>query len=302
MAVSACVGATDEQQRELLEHGTALFPAACYHDDLEREEVPWHWHDEVETTVVEAGAAILSVGGVEHLVEQGDGFFINAGALHRIWPARPGACRLHAAIFHPRLVGGSMDSIFWQSYLQPLLSDPCRQCICFSQTVPWEREALQAVERAWRACAEEPPGYEFRMREALSWEIFLLAQHQPPVQKAPSEKALRDTERIKAMLQFIQEHYAEELTTARIARSAAVSASECLRCFRATVGTTPIQYVKQLRIQKAAELLASTDQRIADIGAACGFQEMSYFAKTFRTVKGQAPSRYRAEKQGRTAP
>ena len=68
------------------------------------------------------------------------------------------------------------------------------------------------------------------------------------------------------------------------------------------VGTTPIQYVKQLRIQKAAELLASTDQRIADIGAACGFQEMSYFAKTFRTVKGQAPSQYRAEKQGRTAP
>ena len=36
--------------------------------------------------------------------------------------------------------------------------------------------------------------------------------------------------------------------------------------------------------------------------AACGFQEMSYFAKTFRTVKGQAPSRYRAEKQGRPAP
>ena len=61
------------------------------------------------------------------------------------------------------------------------------------------------------------------------------------------------------------------------------------------VGTTPIQYVKQLRIQKAAELLASTDQRIADIGAACGFQEMSYFAKTFRELKGRTPSRYRAE-------
>ena len=47
----------------------------------------------------------------------------------------------------------------------------------------------------------------------------------------------------------------------------------------------------------AAELLASTDRKIADIGALCGFQEMSYFAKTFRTLKGRTPSAYRAEKR-----
>ena len=110
-------------------------------------------------------------------------------------------------------------------------------------------------------------------------------------------KALRDEQRMKAMLRFIQENYSEELTTEKIAGSANLSDSECLRCFRAMVGTTPIQYVKQLRVQKAAELLASTDRKIADIGALCGFQEMSYFAKTFRTLKGRTPSAYRAEKR-----
>lgn len=303
MALSRCIGETDGQGRELLDHGTALFPAACYHDDLEKGEVPWHWHDEIETTVVEGGAAVVSVGGESYVVQPGDGFFISAGALHGMWPAGPGPCRLRAVLFHPRLVGGGMDSIFWQRYLQPLLSDPCRQCVCFSREVPWEREALQAVEEAWQACAGEPPGYEFRMREELSREVFLLSQHRPAVQTPPSEKALRDTERIKIMLQYIQEHCGEELTTAKIARSAAVSESECLRCFRAMVGTTPIQYVKQLRIQRAAELLASTERRIADIGAACGFQEMSYFAKTFRTLKGKTPSAYRAAaREGGIAP
>ena len=95
------------------------------------------------------------------------------------------------------------------------------------------------------------------------------------------------------MLQYIQEHYGGELTLAKIAESASVSENECLRCFRSMIGSTPIQYVKQLRVQKAAELLVSTNRKISDIGAECGFQEMSYFAKTFRELKGCTPGDFR---------
>lgn len=95
------------------------------------------------------------------------------------------------------------------------------------------------------------------------------------------------------MLQYIQERYSGELTLAGIAESAAVSENECLRCFRSMIGCTPIQYVKQVRIQKAAELLSSTNRKISDIGAECGFQEMSYFAKTFRELKGCTPGEFR---------
>ncbi len=40
-----------------------------------------------------------------------------------------GAERMHATVFHPRLVGGSLDSIFWQGYVQPLLSDASCRCV-----------------------------------------------------------------------------------------------------------------------------------------------------------------------------
>ncbi len=95
------------------------------------------------------------------------------------------------------------------------------------------------------------------------------------------------------MLQFVQEHIQEELTISSIAQSAAISESECLRCFREMLGTTPIRYVRQLRIQRAAELLESTGLKIAEIAALCGFQEMSYFSKTFREAKGCTPKEYR---------
>ena len=94
---------------------------------------------------------------------------------------------------------------------------------------------------------------------------------------------------MKRMLQYIQEHYTEEIFLSQIAESAHIGESECLRCFRSMIVCSPLQYVKQLRLQKAAELLLSTNLKISEIGMQCGFQEMSYFAKEFRAVKGCTP-------------
>ncbi len=297
MALSNCGVSTSPQGRELKEHGTPLFPAACYHDDLSRLEIPWHWHDELEAVMIEAGSALVCADGKSYPLQQGEGCFINSGVLHGIWSNGQTPCRLRSVVFHPRLVGGSMDSIFWQGYLNPLLSSPLQHCVCLDRSILWHQEALCAVAEAWQACVEEQPGYEFSVRERLSQLVLLLTRNRPAQQNPPSAKALRSAERIKVMLQYIQTHLDRELTSADIALSAAVSESECLRCFRSMIGSTPIQYVKQVRIQKAAELLASTRQNISDIGARCGFQEMSYFAKTFRELKGCTPSAYRRRAQ-----
>lgn len=298
MALSPCIPNVDPHGHELVEHGTPLFPVACYADDLETDTVLWHWHAELEVIRVAEGRITVNVEGGSWTLEEGEGCFITAGALHEVRQSsgRPG--RLHSLVFHPRLVGGSLESVFWQGYVQPLLSDAASRFVRFSEEVPWQKEALEALESAWQACAQEPPGFEFAVREGVSKLVFLLSRHRPPAKEYPSEKALRDGERMKAMLRYIQEHCGGALSVAEIARSAAVSESECLRCFKSMIGATPIQYVKQLRLQRAAELLESTDGKIADIGAACGFQEMSYFARAFREWKGRTPSQYRAERRG----
>lgn len=294
MALSVCGPVfTDRQGRELTEHGTPLFPVACYHDNISETAVPWHWHDELEVLVVEAGIARVAVNGTDYIVKQEEGFFINAGALHGVWPEGAESCFLRSVVVHPRLVGGSIDSILWQKYLEPLLSDPCRPCVHFANPQGWEKAASTAIGEAWQTCVSEAEGFEFEVRERLSKLIFLLAKNCPAEEKSPSEKTLRDGERIKVMLQYIQEHYDGALTLAMIAGSANLSENECLRCFRGMIGCTPIQYVKQIRIQKAAELLLSTDAKVSDIGAKCGFQEMSYFAKTFRELKGCTPGAFR---------
>ena len=296
MAFSTCEVRTNRQQLELARHGTGLFPIACYQEDLARESVPWHWHPELEIGVILKGTAVITAGAERFTVGQGEGFFINAEVLHAMWSQDGRECLLLSAVFHPRLVGGSTDSIFWQNYIQPLITDSVRQSIRLDGAACWHRQAVGAILSAWESCAREEPGYDLQVRGALSQFAFLLSRNRPDGREAPAKRVLRNEKRIKQMLQFIQENYALEIDTGDIARSAAISESECLRCFRSTIGASPIQYLKQFRVQKAAELLLSTGKDIGEVGGQCGFQDASYFTKTFRELKGSTPSAYRRER------
>ena len=297
MALSFYRETINSQGEELLEHGTTLLPVGCYDDDMKKYPGPWHWHDEMEALIVLEGKAEVAVGTEKYILGPGEGCFINANILHATRNFEEEPCRSHSVCFHPRLVGGSLDSVFWQNYLRPLLEDKSFAMVCFSPEVSWHAKAMEDLESAWHSCVEEPAGYEFLIRDRLSHLIFLLKENRPAVKSRASEKALRDAERMKRMLQYVQEHYAEELDVAQIAESAMISASECLRCFRSTIGTTPMQYVIEFRIQMAAELLAGTEEKITEVGTRCGFQEMRYFAKTFRKLKGCTPSEYRKKIQ-----
>lgn len=294
MPLSSCNVTVDGSRRELVSHGTTAFPIACYrYDDLRQMEVPWHWHEDWEAMVVFGGRCTVAAGKEKYILQPGEGLFINSGVLHGCWNLGEEACRFHSLVFHPRLVGGSLDSIFHQNYVQPLSEDSAVEAVHFKSDVPWQREALAAIENTWQENMREPEGYEFRTRSLLSELTLLLHRHVPHTKEQPSAKALRDGERIKQMLQYIHQHCAEELTIGRIAAAAAVSESECLRCFRTAIATTPIQYVRQYRVQRAAWLLGNTAEPIAEIGGQCGFQDISYFTKTFRELKGCTPGQYR---------
>lgn len=295
MALSQCITRIDSQMRELLEHGTAAFPAACYHDDLREEEVPWHWHEELEVAIVTEGCAVVAAGEKNYTIHKGEGFFVNSGILHGCWNVDSSDCRFHSLVFHPRLVGGSIDSVFYQKYMLPLIENHCLDSFHFTLSERWQKVALDFIEQGWQACVHEPAGFEFKVRSALSELIVLIQENLPCIQHFINEKTLRDGERIKQMLQFIHEYYREELSLSDIAGSVAISESECLRCFRKTIGTTPIQYVRQYRIQCACQYLISTQEKIADIAALCGFQDVSYFTKIFRETKGVVPSKYRQQ-------
>lgn len=293
MALSACISKTDRTGQELIEHGTLAFPIACYHDDLHRLAVDWHWHEELEFIYVSDGSSVILAGHERFILKKGEGFFVNSGVLHGCWDYQDSGCRYHSIVFHPRLVGGNTDSIFWQKYVTPIINSTTVKGLHLDPRIPWQKAMLSAIEKAWRFCKDEPEGYEFAVRDHLSQLICHLSLHLKETADTHSLQKVRNSSRMKQMLQYIHTHYSEPVTARSIAQSAALSESECLRCFKNTIETTPIQYVKSYRLKIAAQLLSNTDDKIIDIGIRCGFQDMSYFSKAFREVYKMTPSQYR---------
>mgnify|MGYP000197470370 FL=1 len=142
MGLQTCGLNRNHAQKELQPHGTVEFPCAAYasrHTDAPGDTIPWHWHEELELLIASEGGVLAAAAGEKYTLAEGDGLFINAGVLHADWPLAVGRCRLHSVVFHPRLVGGSPDSVFWQKYLQPLLTDPSRPCAVLRRSVDWQR-------------------------------------------------------------------------------------------------------------------------------------------------------------------
>lgn len=294
MALTPYSGTIAENGRELQRHGTVDFPVGCYHDDLTLEHVSWHWHEELEAVVIAQGSAVVAAGDRKEVLHAGEGFFINGQVPHACWDHAHSGSRFHCLTFLPGLVSGGSESVFHGKYIRPILENQGLSFLKLSPEMPWQARALEAIEDSWQACVQEPEGYEFRVRGALSEFALLLWQNMPALSPEDALRRRRNAERIKTMLQYIQDHFDQKLDTRDIAASAAVCERECLRCFRSAIGMPPIQYLRQYRIERAARMLISSSDKIGDIAAACGFQDVSYFTKTFREIMGCAPGQYRS--------
>lgn len=294
MPVSACNITIDQHGREVARHGSPAFPIACYQDDLSISQISWHWHEELEAIIVSEGTLLLGCGSEQYIVHGGEAFFINSGVLHGCWAYQSSRCRIYSIVFHPRLVGGAQDSIFFQKYLHPIMENRICGSLLLSPQIPWQAAVIDHIDSAWRSVNYQPPGYEFDVWNHLSAMILQLHNNLPAGSREENQKSQRNAQRIKGMLQFIHDHYAGKISVAEIAQSVSISESECLRCFRNTVQLTPNQYLRQYRIRQAANLLVSTEEKISAIAHACGFDDLSFFAKTFRELKGVSPSDYRS--------
>ncbi len=289
--------AADGKGRELVQHGSALFPIACYAEDLKSYSVAWHWHEEFEYILAMQGPLVVDVNKARLTLQTGQGVFINSGVFHAVEQAENGDALLHSGVFHPRLVGG-MDTIFWQKLVYPLMQPGAPAFFLLDKTDDREKEVFCHLRDAWNAVAREPFDYENQARYHLSAALHLLGMQCESGRTKVSQQEQVSAQRMKQMLRFVEEHYSEELSVERIADCVALSESACLRSFRQLLGTTPIQYVKQYRIEKAAELLLSTSMKAGEIGAECGFADTSYFTKTFRELKHCTPREYRQKFAG----
>lgn len=268
---------------------TAQYPYALHPLVSSAEtRVPWHWHEEVEFSLVRRGALQVTVAGRRQVLEEGDGMFLNANVLHAMGPADPAVETVwDSHMLHPVLLGGHYKSVFDSKYLSPVLKNKRCDLIVFRPDSDARRTLLGLLAKA--AAVQDRPDSEFRTRNIFS-DIWLLLMREAEALDAPPPVS---QERIQLMLAYIQQHFREKLTLEQIAAAAAVSERECLRCFRSCIQTTPFTYLTDYRIQVAERLLRTTSLSVTEIALETGFSDGAYFSKLFRQARSVSPTQFR---------
>ena len=98
---------------------------------------------------------------------------------------------------------------------------------------------------------------------------------------------------LTSAVELILRNYSRSLSVQEMATAACLSTSEFSRSFKRHFGLSPHQYLRQIRINAACELLATSDHGLSDIAALTGFCDQSHLTNTFVRVKGITPRHYR---------
>jgi YesN/AraC family two-component response regulator len=99
---------------------------------------------------------------------------------------------------------------------------------------------------------------------------------------------------VRRALVFINEHFAEKITLADVAREAGLSRFHFCRLFHREIGVPFHDHLHDVRLRRAKTLLTDRYLRISEIAYSVGFNDLSHFDRTFRKVVGCSPSEFRA--------
>jgi len=103
-------------------------------------------------------------------------------------------------------------------------------------------------------------------------------------------------ERTNLFIQYICEHFSEQITLQSVAEHFFLSKEYFSLIFKQKTGFGFNEYLNQLRISYAMKLLENTDESIISIANKCGYNDSSYFAAVFKKVSGVSPKNYRKKK------
>lgn len=107
------------------------------------------------------------------------------------------------------------------------------------------------------------------------------------VTMAPEQKV---NPAVAAILTYINEHYAEEITLEKLCKAAGGLSEQYLcRLFKQTMGMRPVEYILKKRINIAHSYLEKTDMPIAEVAERTGFHNTSYFYRNFKKFTGTSP-------------
>lgn len=256
----------------------------------------YHWHDELQFTFVTNGSITIQVGNKQYCLQKGEGIYISSGLIHAVIDISDDGT--YSSLNFPwRILSFFPGSRMEQDFVLPYAAKGNLSAVLLKSDLPWQQEILSQLFQLNHLFVTHKV-----KRNEYSICVMLVSLWQTLIEHAPSEPDLvpinlTRQQRLQDMLNYIYEHYSEDIKLKEIAATAYISVGECCRIFRNYLQTTPHAFLKHYRIQKSLEYLHS-GYSVSETAKAVGYHQTSNFISTFKQIMGCTPAKYFKSHEG----
>lgn len=262
-------------------HYDVLAGNASFPDDIGRVSksthvyfcnCPVNWHSNVEFLCFRKGRAQLFCGNDSYVAEPGSLYVVNSNVLHRV-TGDP------FSEYHCLIVD---KNFFTQNDIQV-------DTLLFRNDCPTDPAMIRLFDGISAAFEESGSLRQARIRAAvLDFLIYVSENYGSPSDVESNSD--RSVASVKTAIRYISEHLTERLSLSDIAAAAGMSKYYFASEFRRSVGYTCVEYINNRRCLHAKTLLLTGDYSVSEVCFMCGFENLSYFSKTFCRYIGMSPS------------
>ena len=240
------------------------------------QKFPNHFHEYYVIGFIEGGKRHLWCKGKEYDTSAGDLILFNPRDNHYCAPVNGELLDYRAVNIKPEVMSRAVKEITGEAYMP-----------YFTENVVYKSDIAQSVQDLYRAVLNDAPLLE--KEENL---FFLLDQIlREYASDFESADVLRPNRQIQSLCQYMEEHFAENVTLDELLSMTDFGKSYLLRSFTRQTGVSPYRYLQTIRLDKAKRFL---EEGIAPIDAAgmAGFSDQSHFTHFFKEFIGLTPKQY----------
>lgn len=272
-------------RRELRKQPNKEFPLYIYRCRKEQKGIstaPPHYQNEIEILQPVEGCMQLVVGNEILDATPGNLYFINPEEIHALYTnSAPAAYRCF-------ILGRNLLNLPAENRVRSKLIDPIFDGDLIFPRIHTDPHLTALLEEV-NTLQEQNQGETL----ILSHLLRLLAFMEPRL--LPSERRKIDSP-LRRAIDYMENHFAEKLPIPQIAQAAGFNSQYFCSYFKKYTRSTPVEYLTNLRIRRAKELLRRTDLSVLEVANQSGFENVSFFIQKFKKATGKTPLAYRKSK------
>ncbi len=271
---------------ELKQHGSEDFPIQLYMIDSmhPKYEMAHHWHTQLEIIRVISGKLTVALNGEEYAASDGDVIVVNSEVVHG---ATPENCIYECIVFSSDVLETSVNKC--KNFIFGISSRMIEMTEYYKYN---DSIFFDTVNNLFESMKSDEDGAKFKALGAL-YTFFGIISDNKYYKISSGAEVNKSITKLKDVLYFIRNCYDTPITLEDMASTAGMSPKYFCRFFKELTDKTPVEYLNTYRIERAARKLTGTDLPVTEIAFSCGFNDLSYFIKTFKHYKGMTPREFR---------